>query len=211
MKNFMKTASMLVVLAVPMLSGCVGYVYDGGIGVGVGVGYGGGYGGGYHGGGWGRGGGYGRGGSWGRGGGYGRGYGGGGWGRGGRHEASVDATGVDDFNLDDFSANETDFVNEGAVITTGSAGAVDSATLLARNYEISVQSAQKILKVASGKVSRQGLRDLGLVVEDVKLLKKLEMPSDETILRISAALGEDAWKIQNLVQGFISDIRRNAQ
>jgi hypothetical protein len=194
MKRLLQKCSMaIVVLAIPLFSGCVGYVYDGGIGVGGGWGYGGGW---HHGGGWGHGGGYhgGHGGGWGRGGSR-----GGGWGHGGRHEMGVDAMSADDVMSD------TD-----GLLETSSAVSENSANLLARNYEISVQSAQKILQIASGKVSKKSLRDVGLVSEDVKLLKKLEMPSDQTILRISAALGEDSWKIQNLIQGFVSDLQREA-
>lgn len=92
-------------------------------------------------------------------------------------------------------------------IEFGSNAVSHSAYLLSRDYNLKVDSAQKILSVASGRwLSRHQLRQVGLLPEDRKYIRNLQRLPHEVVQRVSAALDEDPAKIRNVVDGFISDM-----
>ena len=189
-------------MAIPLFTGCVGYVYDGGVGVGVGVGYGGGWGGGWRrpapgwGGGWG--GGYH--GGWRR---PAPGWGGGhhgGWGR-------RFAMGLENFSLDQLPEVDSDVqgLDEAAAPQVAAVGGqLDAPGALSRNFQIRYDSAQKIIKLASGKVSKKFCKQMGLIDSDLDMLKTRQI-SEDTVVRVANALNEEPWKIQNLANGFLAD------
>jgi hypothetical protein len=88
----------------------------------------------------------------------------------------------------------------------------DPAILLAQDYGISTVSAQKITAFAAGTNDAQALLDFGVSANELVPLANLEMPSQESIQKMAANLGEDQTKIATILADFISDIRaENAQ
>jgi hypothetical protein len=86
-------------------------------------------------------------------------------------------------------------------------GAYSPGILLAHDYDIRLDSAERILRVASGHFSPQALKRAGLRYQDVKFFKKRVMPPAEVIQRIASTLGEESWKIRSLIERFLSEIQ----
>lgn len=188
-KSILKgSISVLLLCGTVLSSGCVGYVYDGGVGLGGGWGWRGGGGGGWRGG-WGGGwrggwrGGH-RGGGWHRGGGF----------RGGRRHLDVGAPMGDSTS----------------VALTSAQAESNAVETLAADFEIRRESAQKILRFASGRNVLISMRAVGLDLRDYKFLKNRELPSDEVVDRVAATLGEDSVKIKAIFEAFVDDTQADS-
>jgi hypothetical protein len=81
------------------------------------------------------------------------------------------------------------------------------AVAFAREYGVSVQSAEKILNFSQSKHLIRDLKKMGMNPRDFAPLKKLEMPSSEAIDRVASVLGEEPKKIEMIFSSFISDLR----
>jgi hypothetical protein len=176
-----------ILMTLPFLQGCFTYYYGnngwarGGGYYRGGRGYGGYYGGGRYGGGRGWGG---------IGGGHGGGYGGG-------HRRML-ADSINEFVEAEPTATLQQDIQE-------------PTAHLAHDFDISVSSAEKIIRLASrnAKEMKEVLKEMGLTSKDVAPLGKLKMPGKECLEKIASHLGEDESKIEHVIQGFISDIQAN--
>ena len=88
-----------------------------------------------------------------------------------------------------------------------SMNSADSAKLLAQDYGISPASAQAVVDLTRSKDQAGALAKMGVGVEDMTALAKLEMPSEEGIQKMADTVGEDSSKIEKVLSGFISDAR----
>lgn len=125
------------------------------------------------------------GGGWGHpghGGGWGHGPGHGGPGHGGHHRMTAD-------NADVSTSDES----------------VDSAALLASDYGIKAESAEKIIRFAGAADLSASLDEMGLSAADAASLSGNSMPSQEAIQKVAAQLGEDSSKIEAILADFIAD------
>jgi hypothetical protein len=75
---------------------------------------------------------------------------------------------------------------------------------LARDFGLRPYAARKIAKLAQG--DPNAARRLELSDDDLGTLKRMEMPSNDTIHRVSARLGEDPEAIEKIARSFITDI-----
>lgn len=96
--------------------------------------------------------------------------------------------------------------------TSTVADAVDVAeenpvTLLAQDFGIRMESAEKILRIAQGDDVAEAASEMNLDLVDVAPLAKLEMPSTESIDRVAKSLGEDRAKVEGIFSELISDIQ----
>ena len=83
----------------------------------------------------------------------------------------------------------------------------ESALHLSQDKAISLVAAEKIVSLAGGNDSRDALAKMEIEEKDVAPLADLQMPSNESIDRMAKGLGEDRSKIENLLTGFISDMK----
>lgn len=83
----------------------------------------------------------------------------------------------------------------------------NSVSDLAADYEISEVAAAKIIHLASGKDTNQALAELQVTQDEMSPLAHSEMPSDSTVVKLSASLNEDAAKVRLILSDFISDTK----
>ena len=85
-----------------------------------------------------------------------------------------------------------------------------SAVQLAQDYDISQQSAEKIVTFAGTTDltdKKKALAELGVTTREVAPLAKMQLLSDETFDKIADALGEDSYKVHNVFEGFTEDVK----
>ena len=99
------------------------------------------------------------------------------------------------------------FVSTSDVAANESTSVDNSAALLADDFAISQNSAEKIIHMASGNASESELANMGLSTQDVVELVNMKMPADTSIASAAAKLGEDQAKIQSIMAGFIANIQ----
>jgi hypothetical protein len=82
-----------------------------------------------------------------------------------------------------------------------------AALELARDYGIRVESARKILYVTTADDVKAALAQTGLSADEFAPLRKLQMPSQESILHMASVLNESSTNIEDLLRGYVHDMR----